>query len=155
MYNYDSIYRLASSKRGEWVGSNIPSPTRQRNWSFDGANNWQQFSIQDTVSPGENGTYTNSINQMNEYDDLSTDGPAPVPDDDGKPDDFMVNTNPSTGDLQPDGIVDFNDLAIIASNWLETCTVPDWCGGADLNQLGTVDFVDFANFANEWLEDRL
>jgi RHS repeat-associated protein len=89
---------------------------------------------------------------MNEYDDQSTNGLPPVPDDDGKPDDFMVNTNPLSGDFQPDGDVDLNDLAVIALYWLDSgCTGPDWCGGADINQSSDVEFVDYAKFAENWL----
>jgi len=149
---YDAIYRLNEFKRGLYIGSIILSSTRHSSWSLDGANNWQQFSIQDTISSDENGTYNNSINQMNEYDDPSTNGPAPVPDDDGQPDDFMVNANPLEGDLQPDGEVDFNDLAVIASHWLDGCSGPGWCDGADIDQSTDVDFVDYARFAINWLD---
>jgi hypothetical protein len=48
--------------------------------------------------------------------------------------------------------VDYNDLEIIASNWLESgCEYPGWCGGADLDVSGEVDFVDFALLAERWL----
>ncbi|UCE48810.1 MAG: RHS repeat-associated core domain-containing protein [Phycisphaerales bacterium] len=80
-YEYDAIYRLIDFKRGSWGAGGIDSPTRHRTWQLDGVGNWSQFSI-------DAETYTNSINQMNEYDDWSTDGLAPIPDDDGLPDDF-------------------------------------------------------------------
>ena len=36
-------------------------------------------------------------------------------------------------------------LAVLSFHWLEAgCGVPDWCGGADLNQSNVVDFIDFA-----------
>ena len=153
VYSYDSIYRLTEFRRGLMVGDVISSPTRRRTWTLDGVNNWQQFSIQDTLDNSENGTYNNSTNQMNEYDDPSTNGSPPIPDDDGKPDDFMVNTNPSSGDFQPDGDVDFNDLAVIASHWLDSdCCDPGWCGGADIDQSSGVELVDYARFADNWLD---
>jgi len=82
-YTYDAMDRLIDFKQGKWVDGDIPAPTRHRTWQLDGVYNWMQFSVDGT-------NYHNSVNQMNEYDDLSTDGPAPVPDDDGEPDDFMV-----------------------------------------------------------------
>jgi len=55
--------------------------------------------------------------------------------------------------LKDDCTADFYDLAIIASNWLESgCEYPGWCGGADLNVSGKVDFKDMAEVANHWLE---
>jgi hypothetical protein len=89
---------------------------------------------------------------MNEYDDTSTNGSPPVPDDDGKPDDFMVNTNPLPGDFQPDGDVDLNDLSVIAAHWLDSgCAGPDWCGGADIDQDSDVKLADYAALADNWL----
>jgi hypothetical protein len=57
------------------------------------------------------------------------------------------------GDVNGDGKVDFRDLEIMASNWLEeNCSYPEWCQGADLNYSGRVDLADFAIFAEHWLE---
>jgi RHS repeat-associated protein len=86
MYSYNAIYSLVDFRRGMSLGGDIPWPTRSRSWQLDGVHNWTQFSI-------DGKTYSNSVNQMNEYDDWSIDGPAPVPDDDGLPDDFKVGTN--------------------------------------------------------------
>jgi len=151
-YSYDSVYRLTQFKRGLMLGDQIPIPTRERNWMFDDAGNWEQFSIEDTLNPIENGGYANSVNQMNEYDDFSTNGAGPIPDDDGQPDDFMVNSNPLTGDFQPDGEVDFNDLAVLALSWLDECSGPGWCSGADIDQSQDVNFVDFGFLADNWLD---
>jgi len=95
VYDYDDIYRLIDYERGEWVGGDVPDPRRNRTWQLDFVHNWEQFTIEDLDDPNEDGTYCNSINQMNEYDDPSTDGPCPVPDDDGEPDDFMVPCPPA------------------------------------------------------------
>lgn len=52
----------------------------------------------------------------------------------------------------PSCIVDFRHYAKFAEHWLDTgCGVPDWCGGADLNQVNGVDGVDLSLFAHEWL----
>ncbi|HPS54678.1 MAG TPA: hypothetical protein PLP05_03685 [Sedimentisphaerales bacterium] len=54
--------------------------------------------------------------------------------------------------MEPDGSVDFFDLACLAANWLESnCTEPDFCNGADLNYDLSVDLLDFAFFADDWL----
>ena len=80
-YDYDDVYRLVGFKTGQLVGGDIPTPVGTRAWDLDPVGNWNQFTI-DGVA------YQNTPNQMNEYDDPSTNGPPPVPDDDGLPDDF-------------------------------------------------------------------
>ncbi|GAG36790.1 unnamed protein product, partial [marine sediment metagenome] len=47
--------------------------------------------------------------------------------------------------------VDFYDLAFLTSRWLETCSMPYWCDGCDLDKNSSVDFGDFAILAGEWL----
>jgi len=57
--------------------------------------------------------------------------------------------------LEPDCAVDYNDLEVLASNWLGSeCEYPGWCGGADLDVSGEVDFIDFALLAERWLLDN-
>ncbi len=52
------------------------------------------------------------------------------------------------GDLNQDGIVNFQDFALFVLRWLDTdCGV---CGGADLTGDGDVDFYDFNNLGNNW-----
>jgi len=55
-------------------------------------------------------------------------------------------------DLNSDGIVNFEDYAVLAYNWLDECFAPDWCQGGDLNRDGIVDFGDFLDLANHWLQ---
>jgi len=55
-------------------------------------------------------------------------------------------------DLNSDGIVNFEDHAVLAYNWLDECFAPDWCQGSDLNRDGIVDFGDFLDLANNWLQ---
>ncbi|MBE3142553.1 MAG: exo-alpha-sialidase [Planctomycetes bacterium] len=53
---------------------------------------------------------------------------------------------------EPDGSVDFFDLACMADRWLETdCMEPDFCGRTDLNVDLSVNFLDFALLAEDWL----
>jgi len=55
------------------------------------------------------------------------------------------------GDFTFDGIVDFNDLAILLSHNGETdCAFPEWCNGTDLNFDGKVDGNDFSIFAHNY-----
>jgi PKD repeat protein len=55
-------------------------------------------------------------------------------------------------DFSGDGIVNFNDLAILAYYWADSlCTSPDWCEGCDYDQSGTVDLEDLMRFAEDWL----
>lgn len=51
--------------------------------------------------------------------------------------------------------VDFYDLKVLVSNWLNSCSEPYWCGGSDFDESGSVDFVDFAAIANDWLVDNM
>ena len=57
-------------------------------------------------------------------------------------------------DLNGDCYVDYEDLKIVADNWLNTdCGSSGNCGGADFTPTnGTVDFADFSNFAQEWMQ---
>jgi len=60
------------------------------------------------------------------------------------------DVNPSRADLgYKDGIVDFNDFAILASNWGQTGQ--EGIEG-DLNEDGVVDFNDVRDFAFSWGE---
>ena len=55
-----------------------------------------------------------------------------------------------TGDLNGDCVVDIEDLAIIAENWLETdCSSPA-CG--DINIDSHVNMTDLAMLAQKWHE---
>ena len=60
--------------------------------------------------------------------------------------------NGGAGDFEPDGDVDWFDLAYFVEHWLETnCGCSNWCGGTDLDQSWYVNFVDFAILADNWL----
>ena len=59
------------------------------------------------------------------------------------------------GDFTFDGVVDFNDYAILLSHNGETgCSFPEWCNGTDLNRDGSVNAdvggADYIEFAKHW-----
>ena len=54
-------------------------------------------------------------------------------------------------DFDESGIVDFIDYAIIANNWLLSCSGPNWCSGCDLDQSGLVNTADLKLFCDDWL----
>ncbi len=54
-------------------------------------------------------------------------------------------------DTSRDGMVLSDDLAIVVQQWLEDCTVPDWCGAADIDKSGKVNLPDIARLSQEWL----
>jgi hypothetical protein len=57
------------------------------------------------------------------------------------------------GDFEPDGDVDWDDVATLAGGWLNNCVAPDWCGGCDIDKSGRVDFVDFSKLAENWMQN--
>lgn len=58
-----------------------------------------------------------------------------------------------TRDFNNDSVVDFTDLALFASYWLQTgCNEPDWCGGSDLDTDGDVNTSDLILFSGFWLD---
>lgn len=66
---------------------------------------------------------------------------------------YHVFSHVRTRDFNQDTKVDFADLALLASYWLETgCSDPDWCAGTDLDIDGDIDCDDLMFFADYWLE---
>jgi len=45
--------------------------------------------------------------------------------------------------------VDFYDLAVLISHWMDSCSEPYWCDDGDFDKSRSVDFIDFAVLANE------
>jgi hypothetical protein len=61
---------------------------------------------------------------------------------------------PHVADLSADGCIDFEDFALLSSQWrYQGCEDPDadWCRRADLDQSGQVDPNDLDLFADYWL----
>ncbi|RKY09834.1 MAG: hypothetical protein DRP66_01250, partial [Planctomycetota bacterium] len=56
-------------------------------------------------------------------------------------------------DLVFDGVVDMKDMASFALVWLDQCTEPEWCGGADINTDKGVNVFDLLIFATCWLAE--
>jgi hypothetical protein len=65
----------------------------------------------------------------------------------------MSFTHVVTRDFNGDGIVNFEDFAVLGSNWHRTdCSEPDNCSGTDLDADGHVGISDLMQFAEYWLE---
>ena len=54
------------------------------------------------------------------------------------------------GDFEPDGDVDCMDAQFLFARWLDSCSDPLWCSGADIDRSGRVDLPDFALLAANW-----
>ncbi len=81
-----------------------------------------------------------------------------LPDYGGHSLDFEPITPRPLGDIAPgigDGIVDYRDIAALASAWLTTIESSQWNSAADIAPLGApdgrIDFLDFAVMAENWL----
>jgi hypothetical protein len=48
----------------------------------------------------------------------------------------------------------FDDFAVFANRWNNTCSEPDWCDGFDRDKSGMIDFKDLAILVLNWLEQR-
>jgi hypothetical protein len=99
--------------------------------------------------------YSNTANGL----DPTVDDAMADNDDDGMTnlEEYLTGHNPLLpdvdGDFNHDRNVNFLDLAVFCSHWLEQdCNDPNWCEGADLDHSNKVDFMDFAAFANSWFE---
>ena len=51
-----------------------------------------------------------------------------------------------------DCIVDYYDLAVLISHWLDSCSEPYWCDDSDFDESESVNLADFAVLADNWLE---
>ncbi|MBN1488409.1 MAG: RHS repeat protein [Phycisphaerae bacterium] len=154
-YTYDDTYRLIDYQSGQWVGGDIATPRRHRTWDLDPVHNWREFGIHD-LDTGEDAVYCNSVNQMNEYDDPSTDGLPPVPDDDGIADDFMVTPCAAPAGAGGSGSPDFDgdgDVDLADFNAFQGCfngpnrpPASAGCDTADFDADNDVDLGDFVVF---------
>jgi hypothetical protein len=78
---------------------------------------------------------------------------ATVTDPEGKTatDTAQVTVTANLADFNYDRRVDFLDLSKFAENWQANCSVPNWCGGTDLDRSGVVDFADLLELCENWL----
>ena len=49
-------------------------------------------------------------------------------------------------------IVNFDDIAVLALYWMENCTMPPYCQGADLNNSSSIDTGDLKIVCDNWLD---
>ncbi len=66
-----------------------------------------------------------------------------------------VSVAAKRSDINRDLSIDIFDFGMLVSNWLLTCSEPNWCEGTDLNFSGKIDFDDFAIFARNWLWKKI
>jgi hypothetical protein len=57
------------------------------------------------------------------------------------------------GDINGDCIVDFYDYALLADEWLNTCSSPYWCDDGDIDHSTAVDLLDLELLSQNWLID--
>jgi hypothetical protein len=57
-------------------------------------------------------------------------------------------------DLDQDGLINFNDLTILFSQWQKTeCDCRNnWCNRADITEDGRVDILDLEKLVSSWYE---
>jgi len=73
----------------------------------------------------------------------------------GEPCDSNVPPQVEPGiDLTGDCVIDFEDFAVVASQWLKNCPDPNSCYGSDFDQDQFVDYNDLALFADKWLDRK-
>jgi hypothetical protein len=69
------------------------------------------------------------------------------------PNGVFVKLNVIDGDLSDDCEVDLEDFSEFAVHWHESsCSDPDWCGNADIDQSGDVDLEDLAGFVSDFTD---
>jgi hypothetical protein len=66
----------------------------------------------------------------------------------------VLNSQEYTGDINLDGIVDYEDLLILANSWLKQFGQDGWVARYDLAEPkdGIIDMLDYAVFTNQWLK---
>ena len=93
--------------------------------------------------------------------DTGTSRGAPMTDIEGnvRPVDAPGVKNVTIGNPNADGTVDFEDVLVMANNWLrQDCTGAETCGGADIEPPGgdgIVNYLDFGSTSSYWLLEAL
>ena len=93
--------------------------------------------------------------------DTGTSQGAPMTDIEGgvRPVDTLGVRNLDEGNPNADGVIDFEDVLVMANNWLrQDCTGPGTCGGADIAPPGgdgIVNYLDFSSTSSYWFVEAL
>ncbi len=93
--------------------------------------------------------------------DTGTSLGAPMTDIEGneRPVDAPGVSNLTEGNPNADGIIDFEDVLVMANNWLRLdCAGPGTCGGADIEPPGgdgIVNYLDFSSTSSYWFVEAL
>lgn len=104
---------------------------------------WSWFSH--TFTHGQEGTYKLEI-RVRDYADTLYASLLGV-------DNISYCPEPLAGDFNRDCVVDFLDLAMLGSYWLEDCTWLQGCLTTDVNADGRVDVDDLVHLSRDWLSD--
>jgi len=67
-------------------------------------------------------------------------------------DSVLIVTHAPNPDLNKDLFVDFQDFSKLAMYWMEPCSGPDWCEGADFDSSGQVVLSDLQTLTDAWLK---
>ena len=137
---YDHAYIAVSNDGSNWatVWENPDSPVEDAAWSVQEidisavADNQPAVSVRWGLGPTDSSWRYSGWN----IDDVAVIGEGTF--------------TPMAGDFEPDCDVDFDDLALLISYWLQTCGGGD-CEGTDLLADGIVNLNDFQRLAQNWL----
>ena len=159
--NYGRLYgRDFNEETGDWKGSRFPAAgDMARVWDFvapetvDGqthdANGFWFYGDTDNAIPGDwfivdyNAIGLGACSVI--FYDWNVDWDHPLYQ--------MSFTQVRTRDFNNDGIVNFEDFAVLGLNWQRTdCLEPENCSGTDLDADGYVGISDLRQFAEYWLE---
>jgi hypothetical protein len=64
---------------------------------------------------------------------------------------YLAQWGKVKGDLNCNDWVNLSDLSLFAKSWLNNCSGPDWCSGADIDASHKVDYKDMQVLVQHWL----
>jgi len=67
---------------------------------------------------------------------------------------LVIFSQGTTPDLNNSSSTDFDDFALFAPWWQQTCDSWDACGGDDFNLSGRVDLDDLSIFVQHWISQQ-
>ncbi len=139
----DDVIILANFSYQGFTNYNIgfPRPGRWRvrfnsDWNgYDsGFGNWNSFDV-NAVSGSKDGLQYNGSIGIGPYS-------------------MIVLSQGTSPDLDNNGKVDLDDMALFASQWQGACDNWNACNGADFDLNGTVDILDLRTIALQWLDGQ-